>query len=81
MYFTEEPLHPFQGRLITADLQTPYKIKLPHLHKKTLEYQHCQSTTGVGKPQADSEGNERIPPDGFDMVALEHTNSLRNRLP
>ena len=41
----------------------------------------ARATTGVGKPQADSEGNERIPPDGFDMAALEHTNSLRNRLP
>nr|WP_181976862.1 hypothetical protein [Ruminococcus callidus] len=40
-----------------------------------------KATTGVGKPQADSEGNERILPDGFDMAALEHTNSLRNRLP
>ena len=28
--------------------------------------------TGVGKPQADSECNERIPPDGFDAVALEN---------
>ena len=27
---------------------------------------------GVGMPQADSECNERIPPDGFDMVALEN---------
>ena len=29
-------------------------------------------TTGVGKSQADSECNERIPPDGFDMAALEN---------
>ncbi len=28
--------------------------------------------TGVGKPQADSECNERIPPDGFDAAALEN---------
>ena len=33
----------------------------------------ARATTGVGKPQADSEGNERIPPDGFDMAALEST--------
>ena len=26
---------------------------------------------GVGKPKADSEGNERIPPDGFDTTVLE----------
>ena len=31
----------------------------------------ARATTGVGKPQADSEENERIPPDGFDMAALE----------
>ncbi|ERJ89346.1 hypothetical protein RUMCAL_02964 [Ruminococcus callidus ATCC 27760] len=45
------------------------------MHKKnnrisTLPIQ-AKATTGVGKPQADSEGNERIPPDGFDMAALE----------
>ena len=33
----------------------------------------ARATTGVGKPQADSEGNERIPPNGFDMAALEVT--------
>ena len=33
----------------------------------------ARSTTGVGEPQADSECNERIPPDGFDMAALEVT--------
>ena len=27
---------------------------------------------GVGKPQADSECNERISPDGFDTAALEN---------
>ena len=32
--------------------------------------------SGVGKPQADSECNERIPPDGFDMTALENYCSL-----
>ena len=38
-----------------------------------------KATTGVGKPQADSEGNERIPPDGFDMTALEDV--LHGRTP
>ena len=33
----------------------------------------ARATTGVGKPQADSEGNERIPPDGFGVAALEST--------
>ncbi len=32
----------------------------------------AKATTGVGKPQADSEGNERIPPDGFGVAALEN---------
>ncbi|HJH92300.1 MAG TPA: hypothetical protein OIM05_04875 [Oscillospiraceae bacterium] len=32
----------------------------------------ARATTGVGKPQADSEGNERIPPDGFGVAALEN---------
>ena len=47
------------------------------MHKKnnrisTLPIQ-ARATTGVGKPQADSEGNEQIPPDGFDLTALEIT--------
>ncbi len=29
----------------------------------------ARTTIGVGKPQADSESNERIPPDGFDTAA------------
>ena len=53
------------------------------MHKKnnrisTLPIQ-ARATTGVGKPQADSEGNERIPPDGFDMAALEDV--LHGRTP
>ncbi|MBS6595750.1 MAG: hypothetical protein KH326_01625 [Ruminococcus callidus] len=32
----------------------------------------AKATTGVGKPKADSEGNERIPPDGFGVAALEN---------
>ncbi|MFR1718301.1 MAG: hypothetical protein ACLSVY_06380 [Ruminococcus callidus] len=39
-----------------------------HLKEPTLHVQ-ARATTGVGKPQADSECNERIPPDGFDMAA------------
>ncbi|WP_278277763.1 hypothetical protein [Ruminococcus sp. OM06-36AC] len=39
-----------------------------HLKEPTLHVQ-ARTTTGVGKPQADSECNERIPPDGFDMAA------------
>ena len=33
----------------------------------------ARATTGVGEPQADSERNERIPPDGFDATALKVT--------
>ena len=43
-----------------------------HLKKPTLQIQ-ARATIGVGKPQADSECNERIPPDGFDMAAPEVT--------
>ena len=51
--------------------------KVTHLYQKktrisTLPIQ-ARATTGVGKPQADSEGNERIPPDGFGVAALEST--------
>ena len=58
------------------NLQTPYKIKLPACTRKHPNIN--VTNTGKGnnrrcKPQADSEGNERIPPDGFDMTALEST--------
>ena len=69
------PSAPFQGKLITADLQTPYKIKLPACTRKHLNITlpiPARATIGVGKPQADSECNKRIPPDGFDMAALEN---------
>ena len=42
-----------------------------HLKEPTLHVQ-ARATTGVGKPQADSECNERIPPDGFGVAALEN---------
>ena len=66
--------HPFQGRLYVS-LQTPYKIKLPACTRKHLNITlpiPARATIGVVKPQADSECNERIPPDGFDMSALEN---------
>ncbi|MFR8364454.1 MAG: hypothetical protein ACLVBQ_05995 [Ruminococcus callidus] len=56
-------------------MQTPYKIKLPACTRKHLNITlpiPARATIGVGKPQADSECNERIPPDGFDMAALEN---------
>ena len=51
--------------------------KVNHLHKQhlkepTLQVQ-ARATSGVGKPQADSECNERISPDGFGVAALEVT--------
>ena len=52
------------------NLQTPYQIKLTACTRKHLNINITD--TGKGKPQADSEGNERIPPDGFDMAALEN---------
>ena len=66
---------PFQGRLITASLQTPYEIKLPHLHKKILEYQHCKYRQGQQPALASPRRTaryERISPDDFDMAALEN---------
>ena len=43
-------------------LANAVKIKVTRLHQKTPEYH----ITDTGK------GNERIPPDGFDMAALEN---------
>ena len=43
-------------------MQTPYFIKLPACTRKHLNI----NITNTGK------GNERIPPDGFDMAALEN---------
>ena len=79
---TEEPLSqacglpaPLKGSLIHK-LANAVSNKVDRLHKQhlkepTLQIQ-ARATTGVGKPQADSECNERIPPDGFDMAALEN---------
>ena len=52
-----------------------HKNKVTHLHKQHLKKStlpiQARATSGVGKSQADSECNERIPPDGFDAAALE----------
>ena len=52
-----------------------HKNKVTHLHKQHLKKStlpiQARATIGVGKPQADSECNERIPPDGFSSAALE----------
>ena len=69
---TAVPL-PFQGRLIC---QRRKKIKVAHLHKKTLEYQHYQYRQGQPPALASPRRTaryERISPDGFDMAALEVT--------
>ena len=62
---------PFQGRLIC---QRRKKIKVAHLHKKTPECQHYRYRQGQ-QPALTSPRRtaryERIPPDGFDMAALE----------
>ena len=56
-------------------MQTPHQIKLPACTRKHLNITlpiPARATIGVGKPQADSECNERTSPDGFDMAALEN---------
>ena len=63
-----------KGEPRNTNLQTPYEIKLPACTRKHLNITlpiQARATTGVDKPQADSECNERIPPDGFDTIALE----------
>ena len=56
------------------NLQTPHEIKVTHLHQKTLEYQHYRyrqrQPPALASPRQTAR-YERIPPDGFDMVALE----------
>ena len=47
------------------------RLHKQHLKEPTLQIQ-ARATSGVGEPQADSERNERIPPDGFDATALEN---------
>ncbi|ERJ94674.1 hypothetical protein RUMCAL_01979, partial [Ruminococcus callidus ATCC 27760] len=56
---------PFRG----GNIETP----APENTRISASQIQARTTIGVGKPQADSEGNERIPPDGFDMAALENT--------
>ena len=64
------------------NLQTPHEIKVTHLHQKTLEYQHYRYRQGQQPALASPRRTaryERIPPNGFDMAALEST--LRKRTP
>ena len=67
---------PFSREAYSCRLANAVFNKVTRLHQKTPEYQHYRyrqgATIGVGKPQADSECNKRIPPDGFDMSALEN---------
>ena len=58
------------------NLQTPYEIKLPTCIRKTIEYQHYRYRQGQQPALASPRQTaryERIPPDGFDMAALEVT--------
>ncbi len=57
-------------KLANAVQNKVYRLYRQYLKEPTLQIQ-ARATTGVGKPKADSEGNERIPPDGFDTTALE----------
>ena len=70
------PSGALKGSLIYK-LANAVKNKVTHLHKQHLKKStlpiQARATTGVGKPKADSEGNERIPPDGFGVAALEST--------
>ena len=63
---------PLSGEAVCKLANAVFK-KLDRLHKQHLKeptlHVQARATTGVGKPQADSECNERIPPDGFDMAA------------
>ena len=55
----------------STNLQTLHQIKVNHLHKKTLEYQHYRQQPALASPRRTAR-NERIPPDGFDTAALEN---------
>ena len=59
-------------KLANAVFKKLDRLHKQHLKEPTLHVQ-ARATTGVGKPQADSECNERIPPDGFGVAALEST--------
>ena len=77
-----KPLHrltavplPFQGRLMHKPANA-VKNKVYRLHRKTPEHQHYRYRQGqqpaLASPRRTAR-NERIPPDGFDMAALEVT--------
>ncbi|WP_456108143.1 hypothetical protein [Ruminococcus sp.] len=57
-------------QLANAVQNKVYRLYRQYLKEPTLQIQ-ARATTGVGEPKADSEGNERIPPNGFDTTALE----------
>ena len=64
-----------KGEPRNTNLQTPYKIKVTRLHQKAPEYQHYRYRQGQQSALASPRRtvrNERIPPDGFDMAALEN---------
>ena len=65
-------------KLANAVQNKVYRLYRQYLKEPTLQIQ-ARATTGVGKPQADSEGNERIPPDSFDTTALEA--ALHGKIP
>ena len=62
-----EPIH----KLANAVSSKVDHLQKQHFKEPTLQIQ-ASATTGVGKPQADSECNERISPDGFDAAAPEN---------
>ncbi|WP_455254756.1 hypothetical protein [Ruminococcus sp.] len=75
-FFTQAFSHSFQGRLIAVDLQTPYLIKSPACTRKHLNINI--TNTGKGNNRRwQAPGGQReqraIPPDGFDMAALENS--------
>ena len=64
------------------NLQTPYLRNLTTCTRKHLNINVTNTGKGNNRrwqAQADSECNERIPPDGFDMTTLEV--ALRGRIP
>ena len=65
-------------KLANAVQKKVYRLYRQYLKEPTLQIQ-ARATTGVGKPKADSEGNERIPPDDFDTTALEA--ALHGKIP
>ena len=75
-FFTQAFSHSFQGRLITVDLQTPYFIKLPACTRKRLNINITDTGKGNNRrwqAPGGQRGQRAIPPDGFDMAALENS--------